>query len=156
MVEPSKIGPINKEILDDDEAIKKLGDGDPSTFIELAASFDKDTLQPELAKMKAGIIANDYKVIRDTSHAIKGVCKYLQANRAANMCEKLHKAIDDKKYDLINTHYPSMIYEFTLLKKEVRKCLCKHNHTPFVETVPDDKNVPVAPKFAYALSGLKK
>ena len=152
----SKKATVNKEILNDEEAVQKLGEGDPSTFVELASSFDKDTLQPELLKMKAAIIANDYKTIRDVAHGIKGVSRYLQANRVADICQLLHKSIDDKKYDLINTYYPQMIYEFTLVKKEIRKALSKYNHTPFIESNPDDNNVPVAPKFAYALNGLKK
>ena len=142
--------------LDAKEAIKKLGDDDPSTFLELAESFDKETLQPQLELMKKAIGSNDYKSIREQSHAIKGVCAYLQANRCRMLCECIHKAVDDKKYNLIDKYYPIMIYEFTVLKKEIRRAICGMKKMPFVELNPDDRNLPVHPKYSYALTGLKK
>ena len=104
-------------------AIARLGD--KGTFIELAESFDKDSLQPAMTEIMNALPKNDFTTVRAQSHALKGVCSYLGAERAILVCERMHKIIDEKKIAYIAQLYPVMIYELTLLKKEIRRYLCK-------------------------------
>jgi len=130
--------------------------GDKGTYIELAETFDKDSLQPAMTEIMKAFPKNDFVTVRAQSHALKGICSYLGAERAVLVCERMHKLIDEKKIAEIGQLYAVMIYELTLLKKELRRYLCKEKGKAFAESEPSDKKIPEDPKYAYALNGLKK